>query len=68
MNSLISFMQSIAGRALRVILGLALVYVGFAVIGGVLGTIVGIIGILPIVMGAWGPCLLGFVFKQSTHA
>ncbi len=68
MNSLISFMQSIAGRVLRVILGLALIYVGFVVVGGTLGTVVGIIGILPIAMGAWGPCLLGFVFKQPTHA
>ncbi len=68
MNSLISFMQNIAGRALRVILGLALIYVGFVVIGGTVGAIVAIIGILPIAMGAWGPCLLGFVFKQPTHA
>ncbi len=68
MNSLIGFMQSIAGRALRVILGLALIYIGFVIVGGTLGTIVGIIGILPIVMGAWGPCLLGLMFKQPTHA
>jgi hypothetical protein len=64
MNSLINFMQSIAGRALRVILGIALIYVGLVVVGGTVGTIVAIVGLLPIAMGVWGPCLLGFVFKQ----
>lgn len=68
MNALISFMQSYAGRALRVILGLVLIYAGLFIGGGLLGTIVAIIGLVPIIMGIWGPCLLGFIFRQPKHA
>ncbi len=67
MNTLIRFMQDNVGRAARVILGLALIGLGLVVIGGTLGTILAIVGLLPIVMGVWGPCLLGFFFKPS-HA
>ena len=65
MNNLINLMQSIADRAVRTILGLALIYVGLAVVGGTAGISIAAIGVLPIVMGAWGPCLLGFVFKPA---
>ncbi len=68
MNSLINFMQGGVGRVVRVILGLALIYVGLAVVGGTAGIIIAIIGLLPIAMGVWGPCLLGFIFKQPKHA
>ena len=68
MNGLINFMQGTAGRVLRVVLGLVLIYLGLAVLGGTLGVIVAIIGLLPIAMGVWGPCLLGFVFKQPKRA
>jgi hypothetical protein len=68
MNALISFMQNYVGRALRVILGLVLIYAGLFVVGGTLGLVVAIIGLLPIGMGVWGPCLLGFIFKQPKRA
>lgn len=68
MNALINFMQGTAGRVLRVILGVALIYAGLFVMGGTLGIAVAVIGLLPIAMGIWGPCLLGFVFKQPKHA
>ncbi len=68
MNALINFMQGTAGRALRVILGLVLIYAGLFVLGGTLGIVVAVIGIVPLAMGIWGPCLLGFVFKQANHA
>lgn len=64
MNSLIDFLQSSTGRIIRVILGLALIYVGLAIFGGTAGTILAIIGLVPMAMGIWGPCLLGFIFKQ----
>lgn len=67
MNTLIRFMQDSVGRAARVILGLALIALGVAVVGGTLGAILAIVGLLPIAMGVWGPCLLGLVFKP-THA
>ena len=68
MNALINFMQGTTGRALRVILGLVLIYAGLFVLGGTLGIVVAVIGIVPLAMGIWGPCLLGFVFKQQKHA
>ncbi len=67
MNTLIRFMQDYVGRAVRVILGLALIYIGIAVVGGTLGTILAIVGLLPIAMGVWGPCLLGLIYKPN-HA
>ncbi len=63
MNELIEFMNGASGRLLRVVLGLALVYVGLAVLGGVLGTLVAAVGLVPIVMGAKGSCLLQYVFQ-----
>ncbi|MGE5263996.1 MAG: DUF2892 domain-containing protein [Acidobacteriota bacterium] len=68
MNALINFMQGTAGRALRVILGMVLIYAGLFILGGTLGIMVAVIGIVPLAMGIWGPCLLGFVFKQPNHA
>ncbi len=66
MNGIISFMQSYFGRIVRVLLGLALIYAGVALVGGSLGIAIAIIGVLPIAMGIWGPCLLGFV--KPSHA
>ncbi|MEW5719307.1 MAG: YgaP-like transmembrane domain [Chloroflexota bacterium] len=65
MNGLINIMQGTAGRILRVVLGLALIYVGLALVGGTAGIVVAVIGLLPIAMGVWGPCLLSFVCKPA---
>jgi hypothetical protein len=66
MKGLINFLQSAAGRGLRVVLGIALVYAGLAVLGGTGGLVLAVVGLLPIVMGIWGPCLLGFIFKPAS--
>ena len=63
MSGLINFMNETAGRVLRVVLGLVLVYLGLAVLGDTIGMIVAVIGLVPIAMGLWGKCLLQFVFK-----
>ena len=68
MNGLISFMQSTIGRTLRVVLGLVLACVGLLALGGTVGIILAVVGLVPIIMRIWGPCLLGFVFKQPKHA
>ena len=65
MAGLIKFMQGNVGRVLRVALGLVLIYLGLAVVGGTAGTVLAIVGLLPIAMGVWGPCLMGFVFKTA---
>ena len=63
MSGLIKFMNSVTGRAVRVGLGLVLIYLGLAVLGGTTGLAAAVIGLLPIAMGVGGKCLLQFVFK-----
>ncbi len=65
MKALIDLMQGTLGRLLRAVLGLALIYIGLALVGGTAGTVVAVIGLLPIAMAVWGPCLLSFVFKPA---
>lgn len=62
--SFVSFMSSSAGRALRVVVGLALIIVGLAVVGGTGGVVMAAIGALPLATGVLGICLLGAIFKQ----
>lgn len=63
MRGLIEFMNGTLGRVLRVVLGLVLIYIGLALMGGTTGLVIAIIGLVPIVMGLWGKCLLQFVVK-----
>lgn len=54
-------------RALRVVLGVVLLYLGFAgVVGGTLGWIFKIGGFLPLVTGIVGWCALYALFGVST--
>lgn len=67
MKALINFMNSISGRAVRVLLGVVLVYIGlFALGGGLTGYVVALIGLAPILMGFGGQCLLEFAFPKPT--
>lgn len=68
MQNLIHFMNNWVGRFARIVLGLALIYVGLVVLGGTTGLLVAIVGLIPLVMGIVGRCLLQFVFPQSKHA
>ncbi len=68
MNALVNFMNLMAGRVLRIVLGFALIYVGLVPLGGTLGVVVAIIGLVPIAMGIWGHCLLELVAPQAKHA
>lgn len=61
MGALVNFMNSVVGRAARVILGLVLIYVGLSVVGGTGGTILAVVGVVPILLGATGRCLIEFV-------
>ena len=53
-------------RVLRVLAGIALVVVGFAVLGGTVGIVVGVIGLIPLVTGLIGWCPLYSLFKLKT--
>ncbi len=52
------FMASSAGRITRLGAGVALVVVGFVVVKGTGGTVLGIVGLLPLVAGALDFCAL----------
>lgn len=54
-------------RVLRVIVGIALVVVGFAVLGGTAGIVVGIIGLIPLLTGLIGWCPLYILFKKGAR-
>ncbi len=54
-------------RVLRIVVGLVLIVVGFFVLTGTVGTIVGIIGFIPLLTGVVGWCPLYLPFKFSTR-
>ena len=58
----VDFMQSPIGRTLRIVVGLALISLGFFALGGPVGVIVTIVGFVPLLAGAFGVCLLGPLF------
>ena len=58
MKQLVSFMNSQAGRLLRGALGVALIVIGLAGVHGTGGTLLAVVGLVPLAMGAWGRCLL----------
>jgi len=54
-------------RALRVVFGVVLLYLGWGgVVGGTVGSILKIVGFLPLVTGIVGWCALYAVFGIST--
>lgn len=54
-------------RVGRVVLGIALVLVGFVVLGGTAGTVVGIVGLVPLLTGLIGWCPLYAVLGIRTN-
>ena len=62
-----SFMSSAAGRALRIIAGLALIVVGLAVVGGTGGVVLALVGLVPLGAGAANVCLFGPLLGTDLH-
>ena len=54
-------------RIIRIVLGLALIVIGFFVSGGTAGTIVGVIGFISLLTGLAGRCPLYLLLKFSTR-
>lgn len=65
------FMPTPLGRGLRVVFGGLLIYVGLNMIQGVAGTVVALLGIVPITTGLLNLCilapLLGVPFRGSSR-
>ncbi|MCB1248351.1 MAG: DUF2892 domain-containing protein [Acidimicrobiales bacterium] len=53
-------------RIARVVIGVALIGVGLAVVGGTGGIVLAVVGLIPLVTGAVGTCPLYSVFGVST--
>jgi hypothetical protein len=56
------FLASTPGRALRVVAGLTLLFLGW-VSGGTSGSILAIVGLIPLSAGAFDFCLLSALFR-----
>jgi hypothetical protein len=57
-DDLLRHLNSALGRALRILLGIALIVYGLFAVGGTIGMVVAVIGLAPIGLGLWGRCLL----------
>ena len=62
MNPFIKFMASTAGRATRVVAGLALILWGLMGIGGTAGIVVAVIGLVPLAAGLLDFCVFAPLF------
>jgi hypothetical protein len=65
MAALIAFMNGFWGRAIRIIVGVALIGYGLLSLGGTTGLIIAIIGVVPLAMGIWGRCLFELIYHPT---
>jgi hypothetical protein len=54
-------------RAVRVVLGVVLLVVGFGAMSGAAGTVVGVVGLIPLLTGLVGWCPLYSLFGFRTN-
>ncbi|NJD60700.1 MAG: DUF2892 domain-containing protein [Anaerolineales bacterium] len=62
MNPFVKFMSSPTGRITRIIAGIALLALGLTVVHGLGGTILAIVGLLPLVAGLFDFCVFAPLF------
>ena len=62
MKGIFRFLASSAGRVVRAVAGLALIVVGIAVVGGVVGWILVIVGLVPLAAGLFDRCVFAPLF------
>ena len=55
----LTFMNSTAGRGVRLVMGIVLAIVGLSVIQGVAGTIIALVALVPIAGGLFDVCMAG---------
>ena len=56
------FMSMTAGRAIRILAGIALILVGLLLVKGTGGMILAVVGVLPLVAGLFDFCVFAPVF------
>ena len=62
MNGFVKFMASGAGRITRIVAGLALIAAGLLGVHGTGGTILAVVGLLPLVAGVFDFCIFAPLF------
>ncbi len=62
MNPFVKFMSSPIGRITRIIAGIALIMIGVLTVHGLGGTILAIVGLLPLVAGLFDFCVFAPLF------
>jgi hypothetical protein len=62
MKAIFRFLASSAGRLVRAVAGLILIVVGIAVVGGVVGWILAIVGLVPLAAGVFDRCVFAPLF------
>jgi hypothetical protein len=62
MNAFFGFIAGTAGRAIRIVAGLALILVGLLAVGGVWGWILTIVGLVPLLAGLFDRCVFAPLF------
>ena len=56
------FMSSGLGRGLRIVAGIILIAVGLAVVGGIGGIVLAVVGLVPLLAGVFDVCLFAPLF------
>ena len=62
MNPFVTFMASPTGRLTRIVAGAALIVLGLFGLGGATGTVIAIVGLLPLVAGLGDFCAFAPLF------
>jgi hypothetical protein len=62
MNPFIAFMASTNGRITRIVAGIALILLGWLVLGGTAGIIVAVVGAVPLLAGLFDFCVFAPLF------
>ncbi len=62
MNPFVSFMASTAGRIIRIVAGIALIIWGLMSIQGAAGTVMAVVGVVPLVAGLFDFCVFAPLF------
>ena len=54
-----NFMSTSAGRALRVLAGIALILIGLMLVEGTWGIVLAVVGLVPFLAGIFDVCVIG---------
>lgn len=63
MNPFVAFMASPAGRVVRIVAGIALIAWGLLALGGIVGSIVAVVGAVPLLAGLFDFCIFAPLFQ-----